>query len=163
MIPNGQSNLINEAFVGLNSNSFEGTRRVLDIASCAGRVGGCTFSNVNCPEQTARDAFLAGGGTAINAIRLNDRDFFGIDPTDTINALQYGSLNVIGGACSRCFRAISLRSALPLRRRLPAKSCRSQPPYRCLGWAPPPSPYDLASTGLACARPLSATGMPHGT
>lgn len=29
---------------------------------------------------------------------IDDRDFFGDDPGDTINALDYGSANVIGGS-----------------------------------------------------------------
>jgi hypothetical protein len=95
----GQSRLIDAALVSLNDNDFEGTRSVLDIASEGAQdIDGCTFDNVNCPTvQTARDNFLSGGGTAINAIWLNDRDFFGLDPTDIINAFEYGSLNVIGG------------------------------------------------------------------
>jgi hypothetical protein len=96
----GQSNLINQALIDLNSNNgYEGTRRVLDISSEGAQdIDGCTPDNVNCPTvQAARDAFLSGGGTAINAIWLNDRDFFGRDPGDIINAFEYGSLNVIGG------------------------------------------------------------------
>ena len=95
----GQSALINSALVSLNGNSYEGTRRLLDIASEGAQdILGCSFSNVNCPTvQTARDAFLAGGGTAINAIWLQDRTFFGRNPGDLIDAFDYGSLNVIGG------------------------------------------------------------------
>ena len=98
----GQSNLIDTALADLNGNAFEGTRRVLDIASEGAQdIDGCSFDNVNCPTvQAARDNFLANGGSAINAIWLNDRNFFGLDPTDTINAFEYGSLNVIGGAGS---------------------------------------------------------------
>lgn len=95
----GQSNLINQTLIALQSNSYEGTRRVLDISSeGAEDIDPCSFDNVNCSAvQDARDAFLSGGGTAINAIWLNDRDFFGLDSTDLINAFDYGSLNVIGG------------------------------------------------------------------
>jgi hypothetical protein len=98
----GQSNLINQALTDLNSNNYEGTRRVLDISSEGAQdIDGCTYDNVNCPTvQAARDAFLSGGGTAINAIWLNDRDFFGLDSNDLINAFDYGSLNVIGGSDS---------------------------------------------------------------
>lgn len=94
-----QSGMINAALADVNNNGFEGRRRVLDIASEGAQdVGGCSFNNVNCPTvQTARDNFLNGGGTTINAIWLNDRDFFGLDGNDIINAFQYGSLNVIGG------------------------------------------------------------------
>jgi Protein of unknown function (DUF1194)/PEP-CTERM motif len=98
-INDGQSNLINQALSSLNTNDFEGTRSVLDIASEGAQdIDGCSFNNVDCPTvQIARDAFLVGGGTTINAIWLNDRDFFGLDPSDIINAFQYGALNVIGG------------------------------------------------------------------
>jgi hypothetical protein len=95
----GQSNLINQALDDLNFNSYEGIRRVLDISSeGAEDIDPCSFDNVNCPAvQAARDAFLSGGGTAINAIWLNDGNYFGLDPEDIINAFEYGSLNVIGG------------------------------------------------------------------
>jgi hypothetical protein len=95
----GQSNLINEALTSLNTNNYLGTRSVLDIASEGSQdIDGCSFNVLNCPTvQTARDNFLTGGGTTINAIWLNDRSFFGLDPDDIINAFDYGSLNVIGG------------------------------------------------------------------
>lgn len=98
-INDNQSGMIDAALADMNNNGFEGTRRVLDIASEGAQdVNGCTFNNVNCPTvQTARDNFLTNGGTTINAIWLNDRDFFGLDNNDLINAFQYGSLNVIGG------------------------------------------------------------------
>ncbi len=94
-----QSGLINAAIADMNSNTFIGTRKVLDIASEGAQdVDGCTSGLVCVPVQTARDAFLASGGTTINAIWLNDRDFFGLDPTDAVNAFEYGALNVIGGS-----------------------------------------------------------------
>ncbi len=98
-VRDGQSNLINQALAALNTNNFSGTRGVLDIASEGAQdVAGCTSSNVDClAVRTARDNFLTGGGTAINAIWLNDRNFFGLDDDDRINAFEYGSLNVIGG------------------------------------------------------------------
>lgn len=94
-----QSGMIDTALADINTNGFEGTRTVLDIASEGAQdVGGCVFNSAVCvPVQTARDNFLANGGTTINAIWLNDRDFFGLDPTDTVNAFTYGSNNVIGG------------------------------------------------------------------
>lgn len=95
----GQVNVINNALTALNTNNFEGTRSVLDIASEGVQSGaGCVHTSPVCPAvQTARDAFLAGGGTAINAIWLNDRDFFGLDPEDAVNAFEYGTLSLIGG------------------------------------------------------------------
>lgn len=98
----GQSNLMNFSLNEILTNDFEGTRSVLDIASEGAQdIEGCSSFNVVCvPVQNARDAFLAGGGDAINAIWLNDRDFFGLDPTDAINAFEYGTTNVIGGVGS---------------------------------------------------------------
>ena len=95
----GQSNLINQALIALNANDFAGTRSVLDIASEGAQdIDGCNYTVLDCPAvQAARDSFLTGGGTTINAIWLNDRSFFGLDPDDLINAFDYGNLNVIGG------------------------------------------------------------------
>ena len=94
----GQSNLITIADGSLGNNGFEG-REILDINSEGAQdIDGCQFNNNDCiPTQNARDAFLAGGDRAINAIWMNDRDFFGLDPTDIINAFDYGNTNVIGG------------------------------------------------------------------
>ncbi|MDH5562096.1 MAG: DUF1194 domain-containing protein [Nitrospirota bacterium] len=94
----GQSNLLNTALADMNSNDFDG-RQVVDIVSEGAQdIDGCSFENSICPTvQVARDNFLAGGGTTINALWLNDRDFFGLDATDLINAFEYGGANVIGG------------------------------------------------------------------
>ena len=94
----GQSNLINVALADLNSNDFDG-RQVIDIVSEGAQdIDGCMFNNDFCPSvQVARKNFLERGGTAINALWLNDRDFFGLDADDRINAFEYGSRNVIGG------------------------------------------------------------------
>lgn len=94
--------LLNDGLTSLLGNDFEGTRSVVDIVSEGAQTEqGCSFSDLTCvPLQNARDAFLAGGGTAINALWMNDRNVFGLDPTDTINAFDYGSTNVIGGTGS---------------------------------------------------------------
>lgn len=82
-----------------NNNGFEGVRRVIDVSGDGAQSDPpCTFDQLNCPGlQTARANALAGGVTTINALWIDDRDFFGDDPTDIINALAYGTLNVIGG------------------------------------------------------------------
>lgn len=84
---------------GLFDNDFEGTRLTIDVSGDGSESNTCGFSTLNCvPLQNARDAFLGGGANrTINALWIDDRDFFGDDPGDTINALAYGSLNVIGG------------------------------------------------------------------
>ncbi len=85
---------------GLFATAPEATRQVIDVAGDGAEGNVCAFNAPLCvPLQTARDAFLGGGASrAINALWIDDRDFFGDDPTDQINALDYGKANVIGGA-----------------------------------------------------------------
>lgn len=106
----GLSNLMNQALTSLNGNDFDG-RSVLDIVSEGSQdVDGCTSFTLSCLSvQNARDAFLAGGGDAINALWLQDRTFFGLNPGDSINAFEYGTINVIGGAGS--FQAFAANNA----------------------------------------------------
>jgi hypothetical protein len=81
------------------ANGYEGTRRVIDVAGDGAEGNACAFNQLNCvPLQTARSNALLGGVTSINALWIDDRDFFGDDPGDTINALTYGTTNVIGGS-----------------------------------------------------------------
>jgi uncharacterized protein DUF1194/PEP-CTERM motif-containing protein len=81
------------------NNGFEGTRLVIDVVGDGAESEVCAFSAAVCaPLQAARAAALAGGVTTINALWIDDRDFFGDDPADTIQALPYGLTNVIGGA-----------------------------------------------------------------
>ena len=77
------------------NNGFEGTRLVMDVSGDGSDSSG-GMNNLNV--QAARDTALnVRGVTTINALWINDRNFFGIDPEDQINALDYGNLNVIGG------------------------------------------------------------------
>ena len=79
-------------------NGFEGTRQVIDVVGDGAEANACSFSTMNCvPLQDARDNAFDAGVTTINALWIDDRDFFGDDPADTINALTYGTTNVIGG------------------------------------------------------------------
>jgi hypothetical protein len=84
---------------GLFNNDYEGSRLTIDISGDGAESVQCAFNLMNCvPLQNARDAFLnAGGIRTINALWIDDRDFFGDDPADQINALTYGTTNVIGG------------------------------------------------------------------
>ena len=95
------SNLIAHALAAISNKTYQGTRSVLDIAADSPqtvREGSCSYISVDCSAaRAARDAFLAGDGTTINAVWLNNGDFFGLDPSDLVNAFWYGSLNVIGG------------------------------------------------------------------
>ena len=80
------------------NNGFEGTRMVIDVVGDGSESEQCAFSAAVCaPLQAARAAALAGGVTTINALWIDDRDFFGDDPADAIQALPYGLTNVIGG------------------------------------------------------------------
>jgi hypothetical protein len=95
----GLTNAMNFSAGLFANNNFEGTRRVIDIAGDGSESNACSFSSMNCiPLQNARTNALAGGVTTINALWIDDRDFFGDDANDTINALTYGTTNVIGGA-----------------------------------------------------------------
>jgi hypothetical protein len=91
---------INDASASFAGNGFEGTREVIDVSGDGAQSpASCNFDDLNCVAlQVARDAFLGGGtNRTINALWIDDRDFFGDDPADQINALDYGNLNVIGG------------------------------------------------------------------
>lgn len=96
----GQANMLRQAALAIGSNDFEGTRKVVDIVSEGVQTGeGCIFTDPDCQAtRTARDGFLAAGGSAVNALWLRDRDFFGIHVGATVNALEYGALSIIGGA-----------------------------------------------------------------
>lgn len=78
---------------------YVGTRQVMDVSGDGSESSQCNFSSLNCPAlQQARDAFLTGGDNrTINAIWISDPPFFGTNPGDQINSLDYGALNVIGG------------------------------------------------------------------
>jgi hypothetical protein len=80
-------------------NGFEGRRLVIDVVGDGAESQQCSFNAAVCaPLQAARAAALAGVVTTINALWIDDRDFFGDDPEDTIQALAYGTTNVIGGS-----------------------------------------------------------------
>ena len=79
-------------------NGYEGTRLVIDVSGDGSESNVCSFSNPLCvPLQKARDNALGSGIDTINALWIDDRDFFGDDPQDIIDAVLYGQNNVIGG------------------------------------------------------------------
>jgi hypothetical protein len=86
-----------------DNNGFEGTRQVIDVSGDGAEnttpPTTCSFNDLNCvPLQNQRQLFLAASASrTINALWIDDRNFFGDDATDQINAFQYGTLNVIGG------------------------------------------------------------------
>jgi hypothetical protein len=80
-------------------NGFEGQRRVIDIAGDgAESVLSEYYDPISPAVQTARDNALNNlGVTSINALWIENPPWFGTDPGDTINCLDYGTNNVIGG------------------------------------------------------------------
>jgi len=79
-------------------NGFEGARLVMDVSGDGADSDAGSFTLNALNVQAARDNALNNRGvTTINALWINDRDFFGVDPADAINALDYGNLNVLGG------------------------------------------------------------------
>lgn len=88
---------LNGAVSLFGSNGFDGTRQVIDITLDGSQgTAGCSFSALNClPLQNARDAAEAAGIDAINALLIQDRNFFGNDVGNTINAEQYAATNLL--------------------------------------------------------------------
>jgi hypothetical protein len=85
---------------GLYNNGYEGNRLVLDLSGDGADTDN-GYQNLNAPNvQTARDALVALGVQRINALFIDDRDYFGDDATDMINAYDYGNQNVIYGTGS---------------------------------------------------------------
>ncbi len=79
----------------LFTNAFEGTRQVIDVTGDG--ADSISYAQIAPNVQDARDAALASGVDTINALFVNDRDYFGDDPEDSIQATPYGEDNVIGG------------------------------------------------------------------
>jgi hypothetical protein len=79
-----------------DNNGFESDRATIDVS---GDGADSTCGTLVCAGvQAARDAFMAGPGTRnINALWIDDRNFFGDDPEDAINAYTYGTTNVLAG------------------------------------------------------------------
>lgn len=82
-----------------SGNGIEGTRQVIDVVTeGAQSTGGCGSFTMSCVAlQNSRDAALAAGVDQINAMLLQDRGFFGDNPGDSIDAVQYAETNIIGG------------------------------------------------------------------
>lgn len=95
----GQVNALTVGPSYFEDNGFEGTRNVIDVVTEGTHsFDGCGGQLVCAAVQDARDdALTTGGVTAINALVLDDRDFFGNDPEDSIDAVTYAQTNLIGG------------------------------------------------------------------
>ena len=97
----GQAYMLRKAAIAINANDYEGTRRVVDIVSEGVQTAGCDYTSPDCQAtRDARDVFLAAGGSAVNALWMRDRDYFGIHAGVITNALEYGAMSVIGGTNS---------------------------------------------------------------
>jgi hypothetical protein len=80
------------------ANDIESTRQVIDFAIDGNDNVNCGQSQAICgPVQDARDAAIVAGVDAINALLINDRDFFGDDPADSVKATPYAQNNMIAG------------------------------------------------------------------
>lgn len=89
-----------EAAIAFFDNGIDAARQVIDVVT-EGADSTCGYQNLLCVEvQLARDLALASGIDQINALLLDDRNFFGNDPEDIINAIDYAELNIIGGTGS---------------------------------------------------------------
>lgn len=83
-----------------SNNGFESERWVMDVSGDGSESIACSSYQPNCvPLQNARDAALTAGVDTINALWIQDRNYFGDFPngSSSINALEYGLNNVIGG------------------------------------------------------------------
>ncbi|MDN3517170.1 DUF1194 domain-containing protein [Aquisalimonas lutea] len=94
----GMTNGLNFGVDLFTDNGYEGTRNVIDVSGDGSESVDCIYSSPVCePLQAARDSALASDIDTINALWIDDREFFGDDPNDQINALDYGATNVIAG------------------------------------------------------------------
>jgi hypothetical protein len=105
---------------------------VIDIVGDSAESEVCSFSAAVCaPLQAARAAALAGGVTTINALWIDDRDFFGDDHADQVQALPYGQNE--RDRRHESVPAIVEPSALSRRRS--GRSWSERSPERCLSRA----------------------------
>jgi hypothetical protein len=83
--------------VPLFNNNFEGARQVIDVTGDGADTDAGYTNPIALNVQAARDNAVASGVDNINALFVDDRDFFGDDAADIINAIAYGTTNVITG------------------------------------------------------------------
>lgn len=98
----GTSAAYDAAVSWLFGNDIDSLRQSIDIVTeGAQSIDGCGSSDAVCTTlQAARDNALIAGVDQINALVLDDRDFFGNDPADVIDAVLYAQTNMIGGSGS---------------------------------------------------------------
>jgi len=82
--------------IPLFNNQIDGLRQVIDVTGDG--ADSTDYAQISPNVQAARDAAVAAGVDTINALFVDDRDFFGDDAADFIKAIPYGEDNVIAGA-----------------------------------------------------------------
>lgn len=96
----GMTDAVNFSSGLFGTNGFEAARQTIDISGDGSESIACSSSTFSCaPLQAARNAYSVGAPVgvvrAINAIWIDDRNFFGDDVTDAIQAVPYGLENVV--------------------------------------------------------------------
>jgi len=95
----GLADAINYGSTLFANNGFESAHQIIDIAGDGSDSVAGSFNPNPANVKAARDNAINNAGVdTINALWVDDRDFFGDDPQDAINALDYGANNVIAGA-----------------------------------------------------------------
>lgn len=83
---------------GLFSNGFESTKQIVDVSGDGANQDGV---QIDTYVQAARDNLVNNYGVdMINALWIDDRNYFGDDPQDSVQAVPYGIDNVIYGSGS---------------------------------------------------------------
>ena len=84
--------------IPLFNNQIDGLRQVIDVTG-DGSDTDIDWTQLIAPNvQAARDAAVTAGVDTINALFVEDHPYFGLAATDTVNALDYGTINVITGS-----------------------------------------------------------------
>jgi hypothetical protein len=82
-----------------SDNGFEGNYMVVDVSGDGADSEGGS-SQIDTGVQSARDNLVDIGVDMINALWIDDRNYFGDDVADAIQAVPYGETNVIYGTGS---------------------------------------------------------------
>ncbi len=96
----GGTNLIGAMNYGtgqyLADNGFEGERFIMDVSGDG--ADNTAYTVQECPGcQAARDAAVLAGVDLINALWIRDAGWFGDQPGDAVQAIDYGERNIIAG------------------------------------------------------------------
>jgi hypothetical protein len=87
--------------VNLFNNNYESTKQIVDVSGDGADSTAGYTNPIALNVQAARDNLVNNAGVdMINALWIDDRDYFGDDAADIIQAVPYGQTNVIYGAGS---------------------------------------------------------------